>query len=349
MRKQREMPGAKKRVVARVRPQAKSKNGKRQKKQKRSTRSEKVNYNPYVKGRQVPSRNLKALGSSTTITRSMNPRVPGIVPSIAPSAKALLQQGSMRINVSCPATSGQYTLIFASNVGTSGILATVVQYSATSTSPASMTSVTIPSLSKVNTAANLTLAPTSARAQKCGIQLVNITAAVNACGLVMAGNIPSRFEFPTNPAAMSGEQWEEIRKELVSSPMVKTYSGAQLLRRHEIIATMSDHATYESFREWDDIGGMSGPDVFNNWFKHIADWPGTAMSARPMTTIVIVLDAPTSAQTYNIAASGTFLCRWPIATVPGQMVHDIPLTSGQGLANLVAGAPDGLFPSDGGN
>lgn len=343
------MPGAKKRVVVRARPQAKTKNGKRQKKKKRATRSEKVNYNPYVKGRQVPSRNLRPLGNNTTITRSMNPRVPGIVPSIAPSAKALLQQGSMRINVSCPTTSGVFTLVFATNVGTSGMLASVVQYTATSVSVATITGVVIPSLANSNTATNLTAAPTSARAQKCGLQLVNITAAVNACGLVMAANVPARFELPTNPSAMTGQQWEAVRMDLVSSPLVKTYSGAQLLRRHEIIATMSDHATYESFREWDDIGGMTSAQVVDNWFKHIADWPSTAMTSRPMTTIVLVFDTPTSAQTYNLAASGTYLCRWPIATVPGQMVHEVPLTTGPSLANLVSRAPDGLLPADGGD
>lgn len=341
------MPGAKKRVVARARPQAKTKNGKKEKKSKRSTRSE-VNFNPYVKGGQVPSRNLKSVGTSTTITKSMNPRVPGIVPSIAPSAKALLQMGSMRINLSCPTTSGVFTLVFASNVGTSGMLASVVQYTATSVQVATITGVVIPSLAKSNTAENLTLAPSSSRAQKCGLQLVNITAAVNACGLVMAANVPARFEFPTNPSAMTGQQWEAVRMDLVSSPLVKTYSGAEFLRRYEIIVTLSDHATYEAFKEWDDTGGMTPAQVVDNWYKHIADWPGTAMSARPMTTIVLVLDTPTSPQTYNLAASGTFLCRWPIATVPGQMVHEVPLTTGPSLASLVSRAPDGLLPTGGG-
>jgi len=341
------MPGSKKRVVVRAKQRAKTKNGKKQKKEKRSVRSEKVNYNPYVKGNQVPSRNLKAFGSSSTITKSMNPRIPGIVPSIAPSAKALLQQGSMRVNISCPTSAGAFTLVFATNVGTSGMLASIVQYNAGSASVATISGVVIPSLAHSNTIANLLAAPTSARAQKCGLQLVNITAAVNACGLVMAANVPSRFEFPTNPTAMTGVQWEAVRLDLVSSPLVKTYSGAQLLRRHEIIATMSDHATYETFHEWDDNNGLTPAQVVDNWFKHIADWPSTAMTSRPMTTMVLVLDTPTSQQTYNLAVSGTYLCRWPIASVPGQMVHDIPLTTGPGLANLVQRAPDGLLPSDG--
>jgi len=102
-------------------------------------------------------------------------------------------------------------------------------------------------------------------------------------------------------------------------PNAHPYDNTHYGEQREMSGAVVDSVTYEDYEEW------VGTETKDEFWEHIAVWPGSTRRDRPMNTAWIVISPPAFQQTYTISMKASFYTRWGLSTVPGQSQFDVPV------------------------
>jgi len=241
------------------------------------------------------------------------------IPTAFRTGKAYPIKGVTRATVTL--TTIRRVLIGVTNIGVAGSVMTVVTVN-TGVTPYTIDSAvvaTIPLLAAADSAGG----PTSGRAMKAYVNLVNTTQVLQRDGRVYHLNGTARVRLPALPSLMSGTQWSALMDEIVAMPSAQPYAADAFGGKgKDFTCSVVDARTYEDFEEW------SGTLDLDSFWGHIGIWPGGISTDRPMTTVWLVLEKPaTTQQVYAVTAGAAFYTRWPLTSVPGQNMTDVPVAS----------------------
>lgn len=251
---------------------------------------------------------------------------PGVVPVISRCGAAYPIRGVCRYPVTIAATSR--TLVAVTNTGSAGTVMSLVFI--TDAGVATTTVRTIPLLATSDVSGG----PTSGRAMKHKLSIVNATKNLDIAGRCWHLNGTSRLRLPASPSTMTGAQWGTVYDAIVAMPGCQDYTGGAFAGDGlEFAGHVVDAKVYEDFHEW------NGTLALDDFWAHIAIWSGEEPQVRPMSTTWFLMDAPGTAQSYTFSAMATFYTRWPLDTVPGQNQTDIPVAA-PSLLNRIHGAAE---------
>jgi hypothetical protein len=237
-----------------------------------------------------------------------HPSHPGLIPSLVSEGNAFPISGVVR-NTSTTSTSAK-RIIIGTNTGRAGTVWVEVLAQA---SPATAV-YTIPTLSAADTAGG----PTSGRAMKFSLALVNVTSALKRSGRVFTLNANQRFSLPATPSSMNQLQWNDFASSVESHPHTVARSAHDFVHPQSMVAHPVDQSTYVDYGEW------HGTYTFDEFMSHISIWPGHTPEDRPMSTIVMVIEPVSDENTYQITGGASFYTRWPLNTVMGQSMKNVP-------------------------
>lgn len=240
------------------------------------------------------------------------------MPSLAFQGEAFPYTGLVRTEIK-PALTNKL-IIFMTNVGTSATCMMELRWDATAAG-ASVIGVknvfTIPTLGLADDAGG----PTSMRAMKAGLTIVNRTPLLSRGGPVYTLNSNQRIRAAKPPSTMTVDDANALFTSLSGHPDAKSMDCVDFGGPRHMYSHVVDDPAYNNF---DENRGAVSADEF---FKHIAITDGGTTYDRPMSTLVFMLDRCSVEQTFQFSAHASFYTRWPLDTVPGQSNRKIPTTS----------------------
>lgn len=237
-----------------------------------------------------------------------DPRHPGLVPSVTSEGHAFPIVGATVS--SFIATTGSRSFFVYANTGNAGTVAAAVNAASTP----STAIYTVPLLADADDAGG----PTSGRAMKGGLTFVNRTQLLDQGGQVVTLNCTQRVRLPAAPSLMTQAQWNTFMDTLVAHPMARIFSGTDFRKSRTLISHPLDSTDYLRYTGW------HGTFTLDQFFSHIAIWPGLDPAARPMSSIFVIFEAPSAQNTYEFKTRSHFYTRWPLDTVPGQAQRAVP-------------------------
>lgn len=202
----------------------------------------------------------------------------------------------------------RYLLVVA-NTGRAGTVAELVRLTAVPTH----TLYTVSTLALADDAGG----PTSGRAMKLSLTMVNSTQLLAMGGRVTVLNAKQRVALPAAPNVMTLAQYNTFLNEIRQHPDSQSYSGVDF-REPQMFTAHPVDDEFTHFEEW--IGTMSVDGLAD----HYAVWPGGVPQPRRMSTIFVVFEVPAAPQDYTFTIRPSFYTRWPLSTVPGQAQKPIP-------------------------
>jgi hypothetical protein len=245
----------------------------------------------------------------------MNPLDPRLVPSPNFEGKAFPATDMYRYPITMPAGA----LVIATNAGDVGTVLAVYNRTAGSCGVYSL-----PTLAS---------GPTSGRAMKASLSLVNTTPAIHRGGSVYQANFNQRLEFPAAPAAMTTVQWEALISELIAHPdCIERTAEEFCCHTDPLIAYPTDSTAYHGYSDWKT--GITKDE----FFEHVAQWPGSEYRPRPMSTLVYVIGPQGTTNTYSATVRASYYTRWPVDTVPGRQSRIVPTADPSKVAKIHATA-----------
>lgn len=237
-----------------------------------------------------------------------HPAHPGLIPSLVCEGSAFPIQDIARAVTN--ATSVGKRIIIGTNTGRAGSIWVEVLAQPTPTSGVR----TVPLLGDSDTAGG----PTSGRAMKFSMTLVNTTNAFHREGRVYTLNANQRFALPAAPSTMTQAQWNEFADAVTAHPKVVAHSAEDFAKPKSLVAHPVDQASYTDYGEW------HGTYTLDEFMSHCAIWPGQTPADRPMSTIVVVLDPTANTNNYVVTGEASFYTRWPLSTVMGRSMRKVP-------------------------
>jgi hypothetical protein len=107
-----------------------------------------------------------------------------------------------------------------------------------------------------------------------------------------------------------------------ASPYRRRINGDELVHPKHLIGFSVDNVNYTKF------DAHHGTLTANEFFKHIlgasaCDEP----SPRPMSVVAFIFDPVVDAQDYSVTIRASYYTRWPLTSVPGQSMRNIPTAS----------------------
>lgn len=201
------------------------------------------------------------------------------------------------------------TIIFAANTGTSAMTSLRVTLGGTP-------GLTLSNIPVIN-ASDSTGGPTSGKAMKLSLDLVNSTSLLNMGGRVTVLNARQRVLLPAAPASMSSAQWNLFIADVRNHPDARSYGGADFREPKMFLAHPVDDG-YNEFEEW------LGTTNADRYCDHFAVWSGSVPQKRRMSTIIMVFESPPSTQEYTVSIRSSYYTRWPLSSVPGQTQRQVP-------------------------
>jgi hypothetical protein len=240
---------------------------------------------------------------------TLSPHNGALVPTVLRSGEAFPYRGMVRNNLTHAV--GDVTIVAITNTGGSGSVMGVLTVSG---GVVSRFVFTIPTLAASDDAGG----PTSGRAMKAGVSLVNTTQLLNRGGRIFTLHANQRIRLTAAPSAFTVADHTALDQTIKAFPSTREHDGAEFGRPSELSTTVVDHPAYETFSEW------RGTDTIDEFFSTFAIWPGSIPDSRPMSTVLISFQPPAVTQTYTITARATFYTRWPLDTIVGQAQTPIP-------------------------
>jgi len=238
-----------------------------------------------------------------------DPRTPVPIPVIVSEGNAFPMQGSTVKNFNNSTTT---RMLFAyANTGDSGTVLAWVQNTATPSKGVE----TIPLLAAADDAGG----PTSGRAMKGGLTIVNRTQYLNQGGQVAVLAATQRVSLSALPSLMTQAQWNTFFDEIVAHPSTRLYNGSDFRTAKTFITHPTDQSDYTKYQPW------MGTSALDDWWKHVAIWPGGTPENRPMSTVFVVFEASDSVNSYEAKTRSHFYTRWPLNSVPGQAQKPVPI------------------------
>lgn len=181
--------------------------------------------------------------------------------------------------------------------------------------------------------------PTSASPIRNGVEVHNTTNSLNVGGRVFAGILDQRIELPTAPTSMSQGQWTTFYDDVSNMPEMKPLSPDQLRAGFTLSNVPVDYTRYDSFLAWRGTGG-SWDEFGATWGL----WPGFTPQPRAMTTIVLLWDVFSAANTYSVGVNTSYRTRWPADLGYSRLMSHDAVASQQALSRANIAAPRGPTP-----
>lgn len=262
---------------------------------------------------QPPAPKARARPARMRVPDIFDPRSPALVPTVVSEGAAFPMSGSTVQAINAPTT--VRTILAVANTGVSGSVLGFVTNNATPGAGVS----TIPLLAAGSDAGG----PTSGRAMKSGVTIINRTQLLNQGGQLCVLNAIQRLSFPAAPSAMTQAQWNEVADGILAHPRSRLFSGADFAKSKTFVNHPLDQTDYLSYQGW------RGSLTVDEFWAHLAVWPGSSHATRPMSTTLIVLEPPAVQNTYEVKTRSMFYTRWPLDSVPGQAHRAVPTASPQ--------------------
>lgn len=263
---------------------------------------------------------------------SLHPHHASNVPTLVHNGQATSIPDVVRQDV--PLYTADRVLILCSNVGSSGALGWYVRWGAGSVWNNNVLTPQLLSVSGVNGG------PSSIRAMKAGLSVVNTTPLLNRGGRVYTLNCEQRLLFPAAPSTLTATQLDAVFDSVTQHPHTHVHDGTDFGDAKHMSCVVCDTPAYENFEEND-----GAPNV-DNFLEHLAQWPTSGNERRPMSCVIVALDIPANAQTYTFEFTGRWYTRWPLSTVAGRLQTDIPVASSQIINSAHAASRAGMhFPA----
>jgi len=251
----------------------------------------------------------------TVIPNYLNPMCPHPVPTVTSQGRALPHTGiaSMTFTVDTISTT---MLICAANAS-SGTVGVIFRIGADG-SPISNSEekLNVPTMSLSANSGG----PTSACAKKLGVTVINATNAMTRGGTITYINSAQRL--PARGPAAVGE-YNDILTGIRDSPYRRVVTADEMMGPHQLIAFPTDDVHYNSFEPF------YGTSYFTQFWATVATTgPQDPLpSPRAMSTIVYIFPPTNSAQTYHVTVRAGWYTRWPLSSVPGQSMRNVPTAS----------------------
>lgn len=234
---------------------------------------------------------------------------PGLIPTVLSQGNAFAISGVVRQELALTTTD---TVIYCiTNTGRSGTVA--VRMSNNTTTP-STAAYTIPTLSTADDVGG----PTSGRAMKCTVEIVNVSAPLYMGGRVYVLRAHQRVPLLADPTVMTIAQQSALIDSIKSHPDCRSYAGTDFVKPFRCHSEVVDHDNYTGYGEW------KGTDTVTNFMAHSSIWPGLDPLVRPMSATWIIFQRPAANQDYTMSFKASFYTRWPLNTVPGSRQTPVP-------------------------
>lgn len=266
-----------------------------------------------------------------------NPRNNITVPGLIPTGDALVVRDMARLTLTQTASSAARRALFVTNFGHSSTLVGSVNIFGTTV------------VKGVYDAPTLDLAPgpgapTSGRAMKTGVSILNTTRLMDKGGAVRVLTTDQRLALPAAPDAMTFAQWDATFDSIAANPKTVTYSGSDFSSKKLFIGHPVDVPAYNNFVHWE------GPATFATFMDHITvNASEAADRQRPMSTTIVLFEAVTVDNSYDICAYGHWYTRWPLDTILGKNMSAVRVASAAEIAKESRLAQDtAAVPRDGG-
>jgi hypothetical protein len=213
---------------------------------------------------------------------------------------------------------GRKTLVLVSNIGYQGCIGSINYHDGTS---------------MVNTAMNVSqyatgnsaTTPTSGRAMKSSIGVINTSPSLNSGGRVFVLQTSARMFLPQAMPALSAAEFDALFETIIDHPSTKSLSGSELLSGRHWINLPADPTDYRDFRPWI-------PADQNTFLNSLTVYGAGTYPPHPMTMTWIAFDVPPLANTYELTARAHWYTRWPHSAVPSLHQKSIP-TDSSGMVN----------------
>lgn len=265
-----------------------------------------------VGGKKAPTKRQPGMG------HVLSPHHAGLVPTVLRTGSALPYNGMVRFDFEITPTQ---TYLFAiTNNGSSGSVASFIRGEVVAgvfTVNGNFT-YTIPTLALADSAGG----PTSSRAMKAGVSVVNSTSKFNMGGRVFHMNSQQRVRLAAAPSAFTGTNLTSLIDTIKGFPNCIGYSGPHFEESREFSCNVVDNTRYEDFDEF--LGTLT----LDEFWDHIGIWPtavGTKPADRPMSTCFLIFTPPAVTNTYTISVRASYYTRWPLNTIPGQTMKPVPV------------------------
>lgn len=239
-------------------------------------------------------------------------------PSITSEGKALAHTGLASGDFVVGSTN--YTLLLATNVGSAGTVGAVLNISPTGEHVDGLQTFTIPTMS----AADAVGGPSAARAMKFSVSVVNCSNALKRGGRVTYLNSSQRLPAYTPASEGSHNDFTPILQGIKNSPYRRRATGDCLGvppggKPTHLIGYPVDSVTYATFK------AFHGTLAFSEFLEYVAG-ASTASTpkARPMSIVAYIFDPVSDPQDYTVTIRASYYTRWPLTSVPGQSMRNMP-------------------------
>ncbi len=269
----------------------------------------------------IKKRSKRAQGAGMTrrIPHFLDPLCAMPAPSVTSDGKALPHTALVSEDFVVGSTNT--TLLFATNVGHSGTCGALLSVDPNGLYvPGTLKMLTIPTLA----ASDADGGPSAARPMKFSVSVVNCTNALKRGGRVTYLNSSQRLP-GFIPGAGTEDDFTPIITGIKGSPYRRRITGDCLGvppggNPTQLIGFPVDSVAYSSFEPF------LGTEAWSDFRRHIlgAVTGYNAPVTRSMSIVVYVFDPVGDPQDYSVTIRGAYYTRWPLTSVPGQSMRNIP-------------------------
>lgn len=240
----------------------------------------------------------------------MSPYFNSLIPTVLNQGRAFPYTGMFRLDINQGLS--ETIILAATNTGISGTVFTLGFQSGIGVPAYAV--YTIPTLALADTSGG----PTSGRAMKFSMGLSCTTPLLSRGGRITTLNGQSRLRIDNAPSASVLATFQNIAATVRAMPAAQAHDATNFGDEKQLSGSVVDSVTYEDFEEW------VGTESVDEFWEHIAVWPGSVRRDRPMSTAWLILSPPAVAQSYTISCRASYYTRWGLSTVPGQSQFDVP-------------------------
>lgn len=262
----------------------------------------------------------------------LNPLNPRPMPAIASDGMALPHTGMVTADFVVDNT--KRTLLIVTNVGQSATVAWLANID--TTTGAYVDGFQLLSIPTISTPAHQGGA-TGIRAMKFGCTLVNCSNALKRGGRVTYINSAQRLG-PIVGAGTSSASYQSVVDSIKNTPTARKVSGDDFSRPKQLVGYVVDNQAYTTFRP--NVGAYTGDLAGDQFLGHVLTPTSDVlyfshdMVSRPMSTVAYVFEPTVESQDYSVVIRSSYYTRWPLTSVPGQSMSQIP-TAPPGVVNGV--------------
>ena len=313
------------------------------------------------RSRQPRPASARANGSGLSLKAALSiwdPLNPTPIPTAVSDGHAHANTGMDRKSFTL--LQSERAMLLISNTGTSGMVGALVQWTPNSTT-LTWSNLVLPTLASNGHAGG---GPTSGRAMKASVSILNSTTTRKIGGTVLTLNATSRIVWPASTFSdLSVAQADDVFAQIENQAQTRLQTGDHFRTTKGMRCHPCNDVEYTAFRAFHTAtaGDLLNPATLtvgapvtqadyaladiNRFLETVSTCaPVTGSNGvtriqepRPMSTICVLFDRPPEPQTYTISARGTYYTRWPMESVMGQHHPPIP-TAPPGLLSKLRDA-----------